>query len=52
MILDWSNNSTFYNHAGATLQVSNHTNMFTALGNDGVVNVIDPPGGGFLTRPS
>jgi len=44
-ILDANHNSTFTNHPGATLQVANHTQMSTALINDGVVDVIDPAGG-------
>ena len=39
--VDSANNSTVYNRAGATLQASNYTHMWTALINEGTVNVIN-----------
>ncbi|MCU0522457.1 MAG: hypothetical protein MUF84_17410, partial [Anaerolineae bacterium] len=44
-VLDASNNSTFTNHTGATLQVTKSTNLYTQFINDGTVSVVDPPGG-------
>ena len=39
--IDSANNSTINNHAGGTLQASNYTNLYTAVVNDGVVNVMN-----------
>jgi cytoskeletal protein CcmA (bactofilin family) len=39
--VDSANNSTIYNHLGATLQATNYTNIYTALLNDGIVNVVN-----------
>jgi hypothetical protein len=36
---DPSNNSTFHNHTGGTLQATGASNIFTELLNDGVVNI-------------
>jgi hypothetical protein len=37
--LDLSNNSTFHNHSGGTLQATGASNIYTALLNDGIVNI-------------